>query len=457
MDAGDRSSQVLDGDNSGSSREGSPEMDRNPSPPPDEEAPVAGEAPEDDAIGETLYSKHWLFSKLTRLIQMVTNQESDSNDSSMELTDELEEDLCKVWDMAMDKDVAVFLQEFKAPEILLGEICVGILGNMACFHDACVSLSQNSDLGAVLLLLLEDSDPPTLLETCRLLLSCVSQTEVAPLWLERIRQQSGVCSSLCFIMGSSTNVDLLVKVGELVHKIFDEDEDLMKSWLSSSHCENDPDVVCALLEGATQLRSESTEGLEVYLHSLQLLTTVEEGMKALAGLSGTAVWTFVCELLCEGLCQRGDPPLILQEQKALLTPSLSLLSALHSSIYTDIRGELLESLIRILQFSEEIGLRAGNTESKERRNSEDANEDVQLKALVETTAEFLAVILMEDLLSSLLKEGHLTEKSCVCALGFLLPQHQNALQRLVVLLSEVEPKLGDVVRNHFSISSSESS
>lgn len=81
--------------------------------------------------------------------------------------------------------MAVFLQEFKAPDILLGviaksrnprltvshfttvnarmlknymsdffdsehllqEICVGILGNMACFHDTCVSLSQNSDLG----------------------------------------------------------------------------------------------------------------------------------------------------------------------------------------------------------------------------------------------------------------------------------------------------------------------
>jgi len=34
---------------------------------------------------------------------MVTEQESGQSDSSMELTDDLEEDLCKVWDMAMDK------------------------------------------------------------------------------------------------------------------------------------------------------------------------------------------------------------------------------------------------------------------------------------------------------------------------------------------------------------------
>ncbi len=34
---------------------------------------------------------------------MVTDQESGLSDSSVELTEDLEEDLCKVWDMAMDK------------------------------------------------------------------------------------------------------------------------------------------------------------------------------------------------------------------------------------------------------------------------------------------------------------------------------------------------------------------
>lgn len=44
-------------------------MDRNPSPPPDKDDET-GE--QDDAIGETMYSKHWLFSTLTRLIQVFT-------------------------------------------------------------------------------------------------------------------------------------------------------------------------------------------------------------------------------------------------------------------------------------------------------------------------------------------------------------------------------------------------
>lgn len=46
----------------------SPVMDRNPSPPPD----TANEKEDEDldAIGDTVYSKHWLFSTLTRLIHV---------------------------------------------------------------------------------------------------------------------------------------------------------------------------------------------------------------------------------------------------------------------------------------------------------------------------------------------------------------------------------------------------
>lgn len=40
-------------------------MDRNPSPPSSE-----AEEEEGDAVGNTVYSKHWLFSILTRLIEV---------------------------------------------------------------------------------------------------------------------------------------------------------------------------------------------------------------------------------------------------------------------------------------------------------------------------------------------------------------------------------------------------
>lgn len=46
----------------------SPVMDRNPSPPP--ETTGGDEDGDLDAIGDTVYSKHWLFSTLTRLINV---------------------------------------------------------------------------------------------------------------------------------------------------------------------------------------------------------------------------------------------------------------------------------------------------------------------------------------------------------------------------------------------------
>uniref|UniRef100_A0A8C3A9E9 Serum amyloid A-like 1 n=1 Tax=Cyclopterus lumpus TaxID=8103 RepID=A0A8C3A9E9_CYCLU len=377
----------------------SPAMDRNPSPPP--EAADGKTDGDVDAIGDTVYSKHWLFSTLTRLINMVTEHSEVNSDGPMQLPDDDEEDLCRVWDMAMDKDVAAFLQEFKATDILLGviaksrcqrltEVCVGILGNIACFPATCLTLSQNEDLGAVLLLLLGDTDPPTLLETCRLLLTCVSQKDVCSLWLQRIRQRTSVRSNLFFIMCSSTNTDLLEKVGELLDKLFDLDEELMKSWITAQPSEEEEDddgsqsrldVASCLLEAAKQLRSESPNGLEVYLHALQLLTTVDEGIQTLAAPDGPgkAVWNFVCDVVCEDLCQPTDLPAVLQEQKSILVQAFAVLHALYRSQCLLTPGlPLIGTVLRVLQFHSEV--------------KDEGTKDEQLQTLAEIAAEFLADI-----------------------------------------------------------------
>ncbi|XP_035252565.1 protein saal1 [Anguilla anguilla] len=450
----------------------SPGMDRNPSPPPSQ-----GSEPEveSDSIGETLYSKHWLFSTLTSLIQTVTEQEAGDPDAEVDLSEEEEEKLCKIWDMAMDKDVAGLLQEFKASDILLGaiaksrsprltEICVGILGNMACFPETCLSISQNEDLGVVLLLLLGDSDPPTILETSRLLLTCLAQSSVAPIWLERVQQQASVCPSLCFIMCSSTNVDLLVKVGELVHKLFDLDEELMKSWVSARPSEADTGsqlhIAPSLLEAAKQVRLESTEGLEVYLHVLQLLTTVDEGVQALVELAGTGeeVWAALCEVVCEDLCQPDDPPVVLQEQKGRLAPALAVLSTLsacpdqeYSQTHRNL--PLLGTLLRVLQFLSECQQRAreGQGEASSGNGLKEEN-DEQMLALRETTVEFLASMLTDmtkDAMSELLKKGHLSEQTCLAAAGSLLPDHRSEVQHMAALLSEAQSSLADALRRNF--------
>ena len=60
--------------------------------------------------------------------------------------------------------------------------------------------------------------------------------------------------------------DLLEKVGELVDKLFDLDEELMKSWIAAQPSEEEAaeedgesclDVTSCLLEAAKQLRWES--------------------------------------------------------------------------------------------------------------------------------------------------------------------------------------------------------
>ncbi|XP_072291461.1 protein saal1 isoform X2 [Eucyclogobius newberryi] len=452
------------GDNSPSS-EGSqsPELDRNPSPPP-----TSQEVDEDvDAIGETVYSKHWLFSTLTRLIQMVTQHAEEASSGPMDLSDDDEEDLCRVWDMAMDKDVAGFLQEFRATDILLGviaksqcprltEICVGILGNIACFPETCLTLSQNEDLGEVLLLLLGDTDPQTLLETCRLLLTCVSQKDVSSLWLERMQQQPSVCSNLCFIISSSTNSDLLEKVGELVDKVFDLDEGLMRTWITlKSHPgdgESCVDVASCLLEAAKQLRSESPNGLEIYLHILQLLTTITEGIQIFGAADGPgkSIWNFVCEVVCEDLCQTDDLPVVLQEQRGILVQAFAVLQALYKcqdqwSSKGDISLTLIGTLLRVLHF---------HSEYENTCTEEEYSKDQQLQTLAELSTEFLADIspeISKEIMAELIKGGYLTEKTCLAAAGTLHISFATSFQHLSLMLSEVDPGLAGKLKKQFPV------
>lgn len=457
------------GDDKSPSSQGSqsPELDRNPSPPPDN---ATEEAQEDgDAIGDTVYSKHWLFSTLTRLIQIVTKHSEEDSDGPMELSESDEEDLCRVWDMAMDKDVAGFLQEFRATDILLGviaksrcprltEIAVGILGNIACFPETRLTLSQNDDLGAVLLLLLGDTDPPTLLETCRLLLTCVSQQEVCSLWLERMQQQPSVCTNLCFIMSSSTNAELLEKVGELVDNVFDHDEDLMRSWvtprphLETGDGDSCADVASCLLEAAKQLRSESSNGLEIYLHILQLLSTITEGVQIFSAADGPgkAIWDFVCEVVCEDLCQTDDLPVVLQEQKGILVQAFAVLQALYKcqdqwSSKGDASLRLIGTILRVLQF---------HAEYKNISNDEDYSKNMQLKTLVDITSEFLADVshqISKATMEELIKAGYLTEKSCLAAAESIHTSFPSCFEHLSLILSEVDPGLADKLKIQFPV------
>eukprot|EP00069_Balaena_mysticetus_P000795 bmy_03616T0 len=441
-------------------------MDRNPSPPPlsrdgDEEEEAAG----GDCIGSTVYSKHWLFGVLSGLIQIVSPENSksssDDEEQQIELDEEMENEICRVWDMSMDEDVALFLQEFNAPDIFMGvlakskcprlrEICVGILGNMACFQEICVSISSDKNLG--------------------LLLTCLSQTEVAIVWVERIREHPAIYDSICFIMSSSTNVDLLVKVGEVVDKLFDLDEKLILEWIRNGavqpldqpqeDSEQQPvfRIVPCVLEAAKQVRSENPEGLDVYMHILQLLTTVDDGIQAIVQCpdTGKDTWNLLFDLVCHEFCQSDDPPIILQEQKTVLASVFSVLSAIYASQaeqeylktgkgkYNFIDLPLIDSLIRVLQNMKHCQKKPENSaesNTEETKKSDLTQDDFHLKILKDISCEFLSNILQvltKETVAQGLKEGQLSKQKCSCAFENLLPLYNPVVEDFLKILREVD-------------------
>ncbi|XP_074086265.1 protein SAAL1 [Macrotis lagotis] len=462
-------------------------MDRNPSPPwrgLEAEAEAAG----GDCIGTTVYSRHWLFGVLGGLIQLINPEKANSMENEEELTEldeEMENEICRVWDMSMDEDVALFLYEFNAPDIFMGvlakskcprlmEICVGILGNMACFQEICVSISNDKNVGQTLLNCLYDLDPPTLLEISRLLLTCLSQPQVANVWIERIQENPAVYDSICFIMSSSTNVDLLVKVGEVVDKLFDLDEKLMVEWIKNGtaqvldqlpgNSEEQPPlkIVSCVLEAAKQIRFDNPVGLEVYMHILQLLTTVDDGIQAIVQPpdTGRNTWNFLSDLACHDFCQPDDPPIILQEQKTVLASIFSVLSAVYASqaeqeyIKMEKNLPLIDVLIRVLHNMEDcqkklVNLADSNTEETEK--SDLTEEDFHLEVLRDVSCELLANIiqkLTKENIVQALKEDHLNKQKCSCAFKYLLPLYHSVIKEFLSILSEADKTLvGDLEKD----------
>ncbi|XP_057617092.1 protein SAAL1 isoform X4 [Chionomys nivalis] len=373
-------------------------MDRNPSPPPpscsqEDEEDLAG----GDCIGSTVYSKHWLFGVLSGLIQIVTPESAKSSsdeEQQTELTEETENEICRVWDMSMDEDVALFLQEFKAPDIFMGvlaksrcprlrEICVGILGNMACFREICVSISSCEDHGQVLLQCLCDSDPPTLLETSRLLLTCLSQAEVASVWVERIREHPSIYASICFIMSSSTNG--------------------LKTWKGLM-------FTCTSYSCSPQ----RTMGFK-QLEQKTVLASVFSVMSAIS-----ASW-----------------------------------AAQEHPKREEVDLPLIDSLIRVLQNMEHCQKKPENsTESdpEEPTNCGSTQDEFHMKILKDISCEFLSNIFQElskETVAQGLKEGQLNKEKCSCAFQSLLPLYSPVVEDFVKVLREVDKALAEDLEDSF--------
>ncbi|XP_048242098.1 protein saal1-like [Haliotis rufescens] len=328
----------------------SPQVTRNPSPPPElcQNDEVHG-----DSIGQTAFSKHWLFTTLMKLIQEVDKEnegkEAAESEFGVDVDEDLQNELCKLWDMSMNPEVASFLDEFKAVEILTGviakskaprvtEICVGILGNMACDKEICKVITACDKLVKMIVMMVENPDPPTLVETTRLVYTCLSNREAGSTWITSIKSDSTFFTNICFILHSSTNTDLLKNTGECVDALLDQDEELCGDWATQ-------DLVESLLEAVKQIGYSHSETLETFMHIFQLLSTSEAGVTALVLCADVLQIPLLKYLL--GVCEYEIVGLDGHED--CLASALSVLNVLYSSS-PDVVDKLSSApdLIRIL-------------------------------------------------------------------------------------------------------------
>nr|XP_054761911.1 protein saal1-like isoform X2 [Lytechinus pictus] len=289
---------------------------RNPSPPPEDI--LTGEDKtllEADTIQNTMFSKHWVFSILMKLLQQVEKEqhlqtEADAADlhDGIDIDEELENELCRLWDMTANVEVAKFLQEWKSPDIFLSvisktnapritEICMGVLGNMACSSEIRREFSKNQQLIDLSFSLLSGSDAPTMVEASRLIYTCLNDEVSAPRWLETLKKDGDVLKSITFILQSSTNSDLIHNVADLLDQLLDLDDGLLQAW-------SGPVLIQAITEALNQISGDHGNTLSLLHHSLQVISTTDSGINALVELSEKVhplVSSFISDVFEDGV------------------------------------------------------------------------------------------------------------------------------------------------------------
>lgn len=177
-----------------------------------------------DAIGDTMYSQSFTVKTLLKL-------------SDVEWNTDLEEDLCFLWDMTVEKDVCSYLFSLSYPSIAcdvvtkyeenrLVEIVIGILANILCAN--CEKNISKEEIGIILRVL--DSDDPLILVQVVRFIKVLSHIDNKLTFVT-----NDILSKLSFILANSLNQDLLMKSLDALSSIM-IDNKLDKSLMSCELC-----------------------------------------------------------------------------------------------------------------------------------------------------------------------------------------------------------------------------
>lgn len=151
-----------------------------------------------DAIGDTMYSQTFVAKTLLKM-------------SNMQWNEELEEELCSLWDMTVERDVCAYLFELSYPNIAsvvvkmcseerLIEIVIGILANIFCA--TCKKDISMEDIDSVLQIL--DSDDPLILVQVTRFIKALSHFDSSLKFLN-----IDIIEKLTTILANSLNTTLL--------------------------------------------------------------------------------------------------------------------------------------------------------------------------------------------------------------------------------------------------------
>ncbi|CAD6214042.1 unnamed protein product [Miscanthus lutarioriparius] len=165
-------------------------------------------------------------------------EEKDANSSNGESTqpdykDPWEECGCILWDLAASKPQAELMMNNLVLEVLLAnlhvtqsprvkEICLGILGNLACHESLVNAISLHNGLTATVLDQLFLDDSACLSEIFRFL-AAVLRTSVSVSWAEALLPDE-ILSRILWIVGNTLNSTLLEKVIDFLSTVIDNQD-----------------------------------------------------------------------------------------------------------------------------------------------------------------------------------------------------------------------------------------
>ena len=226
------------------------------------------------------------------VIKKETSPNSTHDKQILELDTVIEKEFSDVWDATVNQDVAAFFSENNLIPILihtvcnsryprLNEMCMGVLANLACNSEVAEKEFSSPHVAWFSCNMLISDDPQTLLETLRLIETCVNNEGTQEVWCNIFEEQK-VVDTVQFIFDSSTNIELLFSLSRLVDLLLD-------LWSPLLHKFGTVEMTYALCEAHNQIMHLSLETAVNLVMILHQLSTAEEGVQVLLKLHTTVV------------------------------------------------------------------------------------------------------------------------------------------------------------------------